>query len=144
MQLKIRTLIDSAQALRGLDSSKVSARLSYTLGIVLTAVKPYWEQYDKVNNETLQRLGTPVPDGSGNWNFGSLEAAKQYRDEIDALLNTEVEVALPGRIPLKALMDEGLKLSGSDADFLGWLIKGRPEDGLFEVGEAAEERPEGE
>lgn len=131
MKLTVRKIVESAPAIREIERLKISPRLSFTLGVVINALMPFWKRFDEETAKAMSDLGAKNVEGTNNFNFDSIESAKLYRERLDDLLDVEVSVPIPGRIPLKALEDEGVKLSGGDSALLDWLIKVHPDEVLF-------------
>lgn len=135
MQLKLKELMESRESLAALTAQKPSARMAYTLGMVLNAVNPHYESYSKAFDLMRERYFVPNPENPELLNLtADTEKREAYKNEMQTLLDTDVALDGVGKIKASVFESEGVKLTPQDIYALRWLIK--PDmDTLFEKDE---------
>lgn len=124
MKLTLRDIVDSKESLSGATSQKPTARMAYTLGLVLNAVNPHLIAYGKAIESVKERYFKPDPKNAEMLLLTTDEKERaKYKEEIDALLESEVNLDGVGRIKASTLDAEGVKLTPQDIYALRWLIK---------------------
>ena len=122
MQTKLANLVASENALAELAQADVSARLSFTLALVLREVGNQLEAKRAAHQKLLEKYGAPIAERRGTYDIALNKRAAFEREYAD-LLDTDVTLTGIGKIRASALDAEGIKLSGSDAVALLWLVK---------------------
>ena len=121
LTVTLRDLIESQESLKEISASKVSAKLSFTIGVVLRAVQPFlaefYKQRDNLLNEHYQK------EENGQRKPKSQEGRVKFEDELNLLQDTDVTLNGIGRIRVSTLESEGIKLDGADVAGLYWLLK---------------------
>lgn len=122
MNVTLRELVDSEQALGELAQADVSARMSYTLSLVLKDVGKHLDAKRAAHQKLLEKYGTPIAKRPGYFEIG-LERRDAFEKEYKDLLDTEVILPAVGKIRASAIEAEGVKLSGQKMLVLSWLLK---------------------
>lgn len=137
IQVKLRDLVESEDALgRIATQPNLSARMSYTLALVLQEVAPRLKAKHKAHRDLLKRLGAPVAEDSDRYKVKP-ENSEQFEKEYNEMLDAPVTLTGIGRIKVSALEGEGIKFAGDELYNLRWLLKGDVEP-MFEDEETKE------
>lgn len=122
LTVTLRDLVVSEQALGELAQDNVSARMSFTLSLVLKEVGKHLDAKRAAHQKVLEKYGTPSEKQPGTFHI-PVEKRTDFEKELKDLLDTEVTLAGIGRIKVSAIEAEGAKLSGQGMFALGWLLK---------------------
>ena len=120
--VKLRDLVESEEALGELAQADVSARMSFTLALVLKAVGTHLDAKRVAHQKLLEKFGTPRADQPGFFEIPP-EQRTAFEKEFQDLLDADVTLTGIGKIRASALDAEGVKLSGHNAVALTWLVK---------------------
>lgn len=122
MNVKLDDLVNSENALAVLAQADVSARMSFTLALVLKEVGSHLDAKRAAHLKLLEKYGTPREKQPGAFNI-SPEHKDAFDKELKDLLETEVTLNGIGKIRASALETEGVKLSGGQRLALSWMLK---------------------
>jgi hypothetical protein len=122
MNVKLGDLVNGENALAEMAQNDVSARLSFTLSLVLKEVGKHLEAKRAAHQKLLEKYGTPREDRPGFYDITPEHRAK-FEKEFKELLDTEVTLSGIGKIPVSALEAEGLKFTAHELLTLAWLLK---------------------
>ena len=108
---------------------KLPAELSFKFALLLKEIDPIVTSYQKVRNEKVVELGTPMlKDGkeTGNYEFvdkkGKLtENGKKFEEEINKLREAEVDIKIP-QIKIAEFTAGDIKIETGKLIMLDWLI----------------------
>lgn len=131
MNVKLGDLVASEQALGELAQANVSARMSFTLALVLKEVTKHLEAKRTAHQKLLEKFGTPKANKPGMFDLNP-ETREAFETEYKDLLDTDVELVGIGKIKASAIETEGVKLSGAEMLALEWLLV-QDVQPLFEV-----------
>lgn len=98
INLKLETLINSAEGLKGLSQKKLKARTAYVVGKILKAADAEMASFNETRMELIKKYGEKdengelVQDDKGNVRI-SQESIEDFSSELKGLLNTEIEIA---------------------------------------------------
>jgi len=131
MQVTLRDLVVSQSALSELCGQKGSAKMTYTLALVLNAVRPHLEAYQKAV-EVLQEKYF-IPDEK-NKEVLRVDPSKRdvFRQESDEILAQEVNLPI-GKIRFTVFAAENLDINAINLSLLQWLIKEDDAETFFEA-----------
>lgn len=122
MKVKLGDLVNSEQALAELAQADVSARMSFTLSLVLKEVSNHLDAKRSAHQKLLEKFGTPREKQPGFFDINP-ECRAEFDKEFKELLNTEVSLIGIGKIRVSAIEAEGVKFSGQEMLALAWLLK---------------------
>jgi len=122
LQVKLRDLARSEEALARLASENISARMSYTLALVLHQVTPHLDAKRKAHRKLLERYGKA---NEKNPEVFAVSTANRdaFEKEFEELLEANVTLTGIGRVRVSALETEGVKMTGGEMFVLNWLLK---------------------
>jgi len=121
MKVLLRELTESENALANLAQADLPARLSFTLALVLRAVRPHLDAKRAAHDKLLQKYGTQDPKRAGFYVIPP-EQAEAFKAEFDELLSADCELPGIGKIKASTLEAANVKLAAADAAALDWLI----------------------
>lgn len=92
MKMKLTNLVNSLQVINKiLNSDKLPIRDAYRLSKSIQKIQEELQNFDKFRIELIKKYGYET--GDGNYQIKS-EFENNFRQEIDELLNTEVEIGV--------------------------------------------------
>ena len=121
MKVLLRELTESENALANLAQADLPARLSFTLALVLRAVRPHLDAKRAAHEQLLRKYGTADEKRAGFYTIAP-EQADAFKAEFDELLSADCELPGIGKIKASTLEAATVKLSSSDAAALDWLL----------------------
>lgn len=121
MKVLLRDLVESENALANLAQADLPARLSFTLALVLRAVRPHLDAKRAAHEQLLRKYGTADEKRAGFYVILP-ERADGFKTEFDELLDAECELSGIGKIKATTLDAANVKLAAADAAALDWLI----------------------
>lgn len=98
INLKLETLINSAEGLKGLSQKKLKAKTAYVIGKILKAADAEMASFNETRMELIKKYGEKdengelVQDDKGNVRV-SQESIENFSNELKGLLDTEIEIA---------------------------------------------------
>ena len=98
INLKLETLINSTEGLKGLSQKKLKARTAYAVGKILKAADAEMTSFNETRMELIKKYGEKdengelVQDDKGNVRV-SQESIEDFSSELKGLLDTEIEIA---------------------------------------------------
>ena len=98
INLKLETLINSAEGLKGLSQKKLMAKTAYVIGKILKAADAEMASFNETRMELIKKYGEKdengelVQDDKGNVRV-SQESIEDFSNELKGLLDTEIEIA---------------------------------------------------
>jgi len=122
LTVKLGDLVNSENALAALAQDDVSARMSFTLALVLKEVGKHLDAKRAAHLKLLEKYGTPREKNPNNFDIKP-EQREAFDAEFKDLLETEVTLNGIGKIRASALETEGVKFSGEERLALSWLLK---------------------
>lgn len=122
LTVKLGDLVNSENALAELAQNDVSARMSFTLSLVLKEVGKHLDAKRAAHQKLLEKYGTPREKQPGFFDLNP-ETREAFDKEFKDLLDTEVALTGIGKIRGMALEAESVKLSGGERLALAWLLK---------------------
>jgi hypothetical protein len=125
LTVKLEDLVRSENALASLARHNVSARMSFTIALVVKEVGKHLAAKQEAHRNLLERYGTPIEEQVGSFQI-PVENRSAFEKEFRELMETEVELVGIGKIRASSLEAENIALSGMERFQLGWLIN---EDG---------------
>mgnify|MGYP000875059609 CR=1 FL=1 len=127
----LRDLVLSQDTIAEISGIKnLSARMSYTFALVINAIRPHLVAYQTSIESMQEKYAEPDKDNPQVLRV-KIEYRKQYAEEMDALLNTNVEILGIGQIPMSCLGEENIILSPVQLVSLLWLFKNDSIQDLF-------------
>lgn len=123
MQLKIKDLLASTNALSELSKEKLPAKTAYRVGKNLRLIQQELDHYETTRRGTIETFGEPVEGQPGSFQVKK-ENLKVFEDSMNALLDTEVDIMLMG-ITVEDLGD--CNLAPSVFASLHWMINEAPQ-----------------
>lgn len=121
LTVKLGDLVNSENALAALAQENVSARMAFTLALVLKEVGKHLDAKRAAHQKLLEKYGVPKENQPGFFNIQPEQRAA-FEKEFNDLLDTEATLPI-GKIRASALETEGVKLSGGERLALTWLLK---------------------
>lgn len=121
MKVLLRELVESETALSNLAQADLPARLSFTLALVVRAVRPHLDAKRAAHGKLLEKFGDADPQRAGFYVIPP-ERATAFRTEFDELLNVECELPGIGKIKASALEAANMKIAAADAAALDWML----------------------
>ena len=95
--MKLSQLIEIFPALNTLAQSKLPAKTGYRIVKAINMIKPELAAYDGERLKLCEELGTKTEDGQ-QFQFET-DAAKQFMEQLNALIDEEVDITLPTITP---------------------------------------------
>lgn len=107
--LKLLTINSTLQSIIDNDSTdrKLSAYFKYKLLGIMTALKPYVENFDLVRNEKIKEYGHETDDGKVQISVADKEAVEKFTSDMEKLLNDEIEVTID-KLKAEDVFDSGI------------------------------------
>jgi len=117
MNITIKNILDSKEALERLAVEKLPVRTSYNLGKFLKAVNKELEIFNEFRNELLNKYGERQEDNTYKIDSGNIQ---KFNDEVIELINIEVHFDFE-----LLLLDSlgNVSISSQDMLALDYLIK---------------------
>lgn len=122
LKVKLGDLVNSEPALSDLAQADTSARMSFTLSLVLKEVGKHLDAKRATHQKLLEKYGT-LKEGNPNLFEIKPEQRIAFEREFRELMDTEVELVGIGKIKVSAIESEGVKFSGQEMLTLSWLLK---------------------
>lgn len=122
LQVKLGDLVESEQALGELARKNVSARMSFTLSLVLKEVGKHLDAKREAHRKLLEKYGIPREKHPDFFDIKP-ECRAEFDKEFKDLLAAEVTLTGIGKIRASAIEAESVKLSGEEMLALAWLLK---------------------
>lgn len=136
LNVALGDVVKSREHLARIASEKISARMSYTLALVLKETHKHLDAYTEARDKLLKQLGMPREENP-NVYMVLPEKREQFKTEVEELEKTRVELNGIGKIRVSALTAEEIRLSGAEVFALQWLLKNDVE-AMFEQDDSNE------
>lgn len=122
--MKLKYLVDGAEALGQLMQIKMPIVLSFKLSLFIKKINPAVEEFGKKRNELLAIHAEKILDKdkkeTGQMKFTDKEKAEEFTKEINLLLDTEVKVEVP---EIKIEEFGNIEIEPKLLMNLDWLVK---------------------